>query len=71
MFNRRFLDFLRLLLGHKVEIVVEGGYAVDIHGFPRYTRDLEVLVAASRENVDRLVGIFREFRFALLICRYV
>jgi hypothetical protein len=66
MFNKHFLDFLRLLVSRKVEFVVVGGYAVGVHGFPRYTGDLDVFVAVSRENADRLVGIFIEFGFASL-----
>jgi hypothetical protein len=66
MLNKHFLDFLRLLESHKVEFVVVGGYAVGVHGFPRYTGDLDVFVAISRQNADRLVGVFKEFGFASL-----
>jgi predicted nucleotidyltransferase len=66
MLNKHFLDFLKLLESHKVEFVVVGGYAVGIHGFPRYTGDLDVFVAISRENAARLVGVFKEYGFASL-----
>jgi hypothetical protein len=66
MLNKHFLDFLKLLESHKVEFVVVGGYAVGVHGFPRYTGDLDVFVAISRENASRLVGVFQEFGFASL-----
>jgi hypothetical protein len=66
MLNKHFLDFLKLLESHKVEFVVVGGYAVGVHGFPRYTGDLDVFVAIDRENADRLVGVFKEFGFASL-----
>ena len=66
MLNRHFLDFLRSLENHKVEYVVVGGYAVGIHGFPRFTGDLDVFVAISRDNADRLVAVFQEFGFASL-----
>jgi predicted nucleotidyltransferase len=66
MLNKHFLDFLRLLENHKVEFVVVGGYAVGVHGFPRYTGDLDVFVAISRENADRLIGVFGEFGFSSL-----
>jgi predicted nucleotidyltransferase len=66
MLNKHFLDFLKLLESHKVEFVVVGGYAVGVHGFPRYTGDLDVFVAISRENADRLIDVFNEFGFASL-----
>jgi hypothetical protein len=66
MLNKHFLDFLRLLESHKVEFVVVGGYAVGVHGFPRYTGDLDVFVAINRENANRLIRVFKEFGFASL-----
>jgi predicted nucleotidyltransferase len=66
MLNKHFLEFLRLLENHKVEFVVVGGYAVAVHGFPRYTGELDVFVGISRENADRLIDAFREFGFSSL-----
>lgn len=69
MLNRHFLEFLGLLEIHKVEYLVVGGYAVAVHGFPRYTGDLDVFVAINRENADRLLGVLAEFGFASLNLR--
>jgi hypothetical protein len=66
MLNRHFLEFLGLLEKHHVEYVVVGGYAVGVHGFPRYTGDLDVFVATSRANAEALVNVFAEFGFASL-----
>jgi len=66
MLNKHFQDFLGLLEKHHVEYVIVGGYAVGVHGFPRYTGDIDVFVAISRENAGRLVDVFNEFGFASL-----
>ena len=66
MLNRHFLNFLELLEKHRVDYLVVGGYAVGVHGFPRYTGDLDLFVAISAENADRLVAVFEEFGFASL-----
>ena len=66
MLNRHFLEFLELLEKHRVEFLVVGGYAVGVHGFPRYTGDLDVFVATSRSNAEALVEVFAEFGFASL-----
>jgi predicted nucleotidyltransferase len=58
-------EFLGLLNGHKVRYLIVGGYAVGIHGYPRYTGDLDVFVDANPQNADRIVGAFREFGFDL------
>jgi predicted nucleotidyltransferase len=66
MLNKHFQDFLGLLEKHNVEYVVVGGYAVGVHGFPRYTGDMDVFVGTSSENAGRLVEVFSEFGFASL-----
>jgi len=46
--------------------LVIGGYAVAFHGHPRYTKDLEIWIQASSENVSRLVKAIRDFCFESL-----
>lgn len=58
-----FKEFLRLLKDHRVEYLLIGGYAVALHGFPRYTGDLDVWIGATPENARRLVGALKAFGF--------
>lgn len=60
-----FKEFLRLLNSKRVEYLLIGGYAVGYHGYPRSTGDMDVWVARSRENAERLDGALREFGFDL------
>jgi predicted nucleotidyltransferase len=66
MLNKHFQDFLGLLEKHHVEYVIVGGYAVGVHGFPRYTGNIDIFVGLSSENAARLVDVFNEFGFASL-----
>jgi predicted nucleotidyltransferase len=59
--HRDFAEFLRLLNAHEVKYLVVGGYAVALHGYPRYTGDLDIFVEASPENATRLVEVYRMF----------
>lgn len=45
---------LRLLGEHGVDYVVIGGLAVQAHGNPRTTQDLDLVPAPGRANIDRL-----------------
>ncbi|MEZ5453877.1 MAG: hypothetical protein R3E93_13845 [Thiothrix sp.] len=36
MFHRDFKEFIGLLNNHGVEYLLVGGYALGIHGYPRY-----------------------------------
>ena len=40
---------------HKVKYVVIGGLAVIVHGVPRSTLDLDILIEATRENAENLL----------------
>jgi hypothetical protein len=68
--NRNFSEFIELLEKHRVKYLVVGGYAVGVHGFPRYTGDIDFYIALSEENADALVQVFLEFGFGDLgLCR--
>jgi predicted nucleotidyltransferase len=61
--NQDFLEFIRLLEEQQVEYLVVGGYAVGIHGFPRYTGDIDFFVAVSDRNAAKLLSVFDAFGF--------
>ncbi len=56
-------EFLRLLNDHHVEYLLVGGYAVSYHGYVRSTADLDIWIAISPENAERMVELLREFGF--------
>ncbi len=58
-----FLEFLRLLTDHKVRYVVIGGYAVALHGYVRYTGDIDIFVEISKSNARKLVQVFKDFGY--------
>jgi hypothetical protein len=44
------------LARHGVDYVTVGGVAIQAHGAQRLTQDLDVAIAASRENIERLAA---------------
>jgi len=58
-----FKEFLRLLRAHRVEYLLIGAWAVGYHGYPRATNDLDVWIAISTVNAQRVVKALREFGF--------
>jgi hypothetical protein len=58
-----FEDFLRLLEAHRVEYMIVGGYAVAYHGFPRFTKDLDIFFADDPGNLQRLQQALIAFGF--------
>ena len=58
-----FKDFLKLLETHQVDYMIVGGYAVAFHGFPRFTKDIDIFFDVSAANIDRLRQVLVEFGF--------
>jgi hypothetical protein len=45
---------------------VIGGYAVAIHGHPRYTKDIDIWIEMKPDNAENLVKALDEFGFGTL-----
>ena len=56
-----FDEFCALLLDRRVEFVIVGAHALALHGAPRYTGDLDVLVRPTDENAERLIAAIHSF----------
>ncbi|HHQ48202.1 MAG TPA: hypothetical protein ENK19_04880 [Acidobacteria bacterium] len=61
MLNQDFLDLLRAFTQAGVRFVVVGAHALAVHGIPRATGDLDVLVEPSTENANRVLDGLRVF----------
>jgi hypothetical protein len=59
--NDDFLDMLRALVEARAEFVVVGAHALAVHGVPRATGDLDILVKPSAENAPRVMSALRAF----------
>ncbi|HSI56228.1 MAG TPA: nucleotidyltransferase [Ideonella sp.] len=66
MLNRDFKEFAELLNARGVEYLVVGGYALAAHGHPRYTGDIDFWLRPTQDNVERLLGVLKEFGFSSL-----
>lgn len=58
-----FKEFLKLLNLSSVEYLVIGGYAVNYYGFPRATGGLDIWIAISPGNAQRITEALRRFGF--------
>lgn len=58
-----FKEFLKLLARNDVDYLLVGGYAVGYYGYPRPTGDMDIWVANTQKNAERLVSVLTEFGF--------
>lgn len=54
-------ELIALLTSHGVEFIVVGSYALAMHGYVRYTEDLDLWVNRTRENAARIRAAFNDF----------
>jgi len=66
MLNPDFKEFIQLLNAHDVHYLVVGGYAVAVHGYPRYTKDIDIWLEMSPENAQKTIQTLDEFGFSSL-----
>ena len=59
--NQDFVDLLRALSASEVRFLVVGAYALAVHGRPRATGDLDVLVDPTPENAGRVMQALKAF----------
>jgi hypothetical protein len=59
--NADFLDLLTSLNVAEARFLIVGGYAVGVHGRPRATKDLDVWIEATADNVRRVMQALRDF----------
>ncbi len=66
MLNQDFKEFIQSLNDNAVRYLLVGGYAVALHGYPRYTKDLDVWVDSTTENAARIIKALQQFGFGSL-----
>ncbi len=64
--DQDFKEFIQYCLANSVRFLVVGGYAVAAHGYPRYTKNLDVWVMTDDENADRIRFVLDQFGFGSL-----
>lgn len=64
--EKDFLDFINLCNQYNVKYLVIGGYAVGVHGYPRFTKDLDISIQISEDNAEKIVQVISDFGLSSL-----
>jgi hypothetical protein len=59
-------EFIGLLNSTKIKYLLVGGHAVAHHGFPRFTGDIDFFIEGTRENLELVQVVLRDFGFPSL-----
>lgn len=52
--NEDYHDILTALVAEQVRFLIVGAHALAVHGYPRATVDIDIWIAPSAENADRV-----------------
>ena len=66
MLSRDFKEFIESLNANNVRYLVVGGYAVALHGYVRYTKDLVVWIEPKIQNANNVLNALTAFGFGSL-----
>ncbi len=66
MLNQDFKEFIQSLNNNRVRYLIIGGYAVALHGYPRYTKDLDIWIEPTPANAVKMVKALEQFGFGSL-----
>ena len=64
--NPDFKEFFQLLNKNNVRYLVIGGFAVAFHGYPRYTKEIDIWLWINPENAKNVVRTLEDFGFKSL-----
>jgi predicted nucleotidyltransferase len=61
-----FREFIQSLNDKDVRYLIVGGYAVAVHGYPRYTKDIDIWIELDPQNAEKVVHALHDFGFGSL-----
>lgn len=64
--NPDFKEFFQLLNENNVRYLIIGGFAVAFHGYPRFTKDIDIWLRLNPENAKNVVKTLDDFGFKSL-----
>lgn len=64
--SQDFKEFIQSLNANEVRYLIIGGYALAVHGHPRYIKVLDVWIDRTEGNAERMVKALEEFGFGSL-----
>lgn len=62
-----YLDLFQALQDHQVRYLLVGGLAMNLHGVPRMTMDVDLLLVMDTDNLDRFIACAEHLNLAPVI----
>jgi len=58
-----YLEIFSQLNANKIKYIIVGGLAINIHGIPRATYDIDLLLDMNKENLEKFILLMKKLGF--------
>jgi len=58
-----YLDILEEFYKKNIKYLIVGGLAVNLHGVPRVTQDIDIIISTDRNNILKITGILKALSY--------
>jgi hypothetical protein len=58
-----YFDLLKEFYEGKIKYLIVGGLSVNLHGIPRVTQDIDIIISLDHENVTAVVSIMKKLGY--------
>ena len=58
-----YFEILKNFFENKIEYIIIGGLAVNLHGVPRVTQDIDILISMKKENILKINKILQNLDY--------
>jgi len=58
-----YFEILEALYSKKVKYLIVGGLAVNLHGIPRVTQDIDIIISMEKENIFNLLELLKDLGY--------
>lgn len=58
-----YFEILNVLYKKKIKYLIVGGLAVNLHGVPRVTQDIDIIISMDEDNISTLIESLKELGY--------
>lgn len=58
-----YFDLLKEFYNSRIKYMIVGGLSVNLHGIPRVTQDIDIIISLERENIDALNSVMKKLGY--------
>ena len=58
-----YFELLKELFDRQIQYLIVGGLAVNLHGIPRVTQDIDIIILMTKSNIKKLNSVLKELDY--------